>query len=240
MTPEQAAVLRAPFPEATIGKLPRVWCRACTQANKQSFGTTCNDHKKTKCNVCKSNISEAHLHLDYVGHAATTDRLLQADPGWSWEPFALDGDGLPMIRGNNLWIRLTVCGVTRPGVGDGDTPKECIGDAIRNAAMRFGVALDLWSKEDLPHESPADGVPAPVAAVGEAAVPSAVASPPSDTIGYATLHVLKARVKALVAAKVPVADRRTARGLPPLNENCTVQDGEQWAQLLHELEQASR
>ena len=27
--------------------------------------------------------------------------------------------------------------------------KERIGDAIRNAAMRFGVALDLWSKEEL-------------------------------------------------------------------------------------------
>jgi hypothetical protein len=27
--------------------------------------------------------------------------------------------------------------------------KERIGDAIRNAAMRFGIALDLWSKEEL-------------------------------------------------------------------------------------------
>jgi hypothetical protein len=27
--------------------------------------------------------------------------------------------------------------------------KEKIGDAIRNAAMRFGVALDLWAKIDL-------------------------------------------------------------------------------------------
>ena len=88
--------------------------------------------------------------LDYVGHAATTDRLLQADPSWSWEPFAVDDQGLPaMDAGRNLWIRLTVCGVTRIGVGDGKSAKECIGDAIRNAAMRFGVALDLWAKEDL-------------------------------------------------------------------------------------------
>ena len=27
--------------------------------------------------------------------------------------------------------------------------KQLISDAIRNAAMRFGVALDLWAKEDL-------------------------------------------------------------------------------------------
>jgi hypothetical protein len=51
---------------------------------------------------------------------------------------------------------MTVLGITRPGygaAGDGkqgpDAVKECISDAIRNAAMRFGVALDLWAKTDL-------------------------------------------------------------------------------------------
>lgn len=88
--------------------------------------------------------------LDYVGHAAVTDRLLTVDPDWSWEPFAVGPDGLPMPdREGNLWIRLTVCGVTRIGVGDGKNAKERIGDALRNAAMRFGVALDLWAKENL-------------------------------------------------------------------------------------------
>ena len=87
--------------------------------------------------------------LDYVGHAATTDRLLSVDPGWTWEPVAFDEHGLPAFQNKNLWIRLTVCGVTRYGVGDGNSLKECIGDAIRNAAMRFGVALDLWAKENL-------------------------------------------------------------------------------------------
>jgi hypothetical protein len=88
--------------------------------------------------------------LDYVGHAAVTDRLLQVDAGWSWEPYALDEHGLPAVdKEGNLWIRLTIDGVTRPGVGDGKNAKERISDAIRNAAMRFGVALDLWAKEDL-------------------------------------------------------------------------------------------
>ena len=88
--------------------------------------------------------------LDYVGHAAVTDRLLVVDPEWSWEPMAVDATGLPAIDGaGNLWIRLTICGVTRLGVGDGKNAKEAIGDAIRNAAMRFGVALDLWAKENL-------------------------------------------------------------------------------------------
>jgi hypothetical protein len=88
--------------------------------------------------------------LDFVGHAAATDRLLQVDPEWNWEPMAYDMGGLPLLDANhNLWIKLTICGVTRIGVGDGKSLKELIGDAIRNAAMRFGVALDLWAKEDL-------------------------------------------------------------------------------------------
>lgn len=88
--------------------------------------------------------------LSYVGHAAVTDRLLSVDPEWTWVPVAYDETGLPAFTpGKGLWIRLTVCGVTRFGFGDGPTVKECIGDAIRNAAMRFGVALDMWGKEEL-------------------------------------------------------------------------------------------
>lgn len=95
-------------------------------------------------------LPKAGLALDYVGHAATTDRLLAVDPHWTWEPMAKTVDGLPLLDSKgNLWIRLTVCGVTRIGVGDGPNAKVVIGDAIRNAAMRFGVALDLWSKEEL-------------------------------------------------------------------------------------------
>lgn len=106
--------------------------------------------------------------LDYVGHAAVTDRLLTVDPEWSWEPLALTPEGLPAIdRSGNLWIKLTICGITRIGVGDGKSAKECIGDAIRNAAMRFGVALDLWAKEALvefaqaaaSHRAPQPGAP---------------------------------------------------------------------------------
>jgi hypothetical protein len=116
--------------------------------------------------------------LDYVGHAAVTDRLLTVDPEWSWEPFSIGPDGLPALdRNNNLWIRLTICGVTRIGVGDGKSAKECVGDAIRNAAMRFGVALDLWAKENLvefaqaaaSHQRPAE--PTPFVPSGKAITP---------------------------------------------------------------------
>jgi hypothetical protein len=127
-------MLREPFPPGMIGKLPKPKSR---------------DAVKGHCNECGGWHGLPAVHLDYVGHAAVTDRLLQVDPTWTWEPLAL-ADGLPALdRAGNLWIRLTVNGVTRLGVGDGANAKECISDAIRNAAMRFGVALDLWAKEDL-------------------------------------------------------------------------------------------
>jgi hypothetical protein len=117
-----AAGLRDPFPPDQVGKLPR-----------------------------------AGIQLDYVGHGAVRSRLLDVDPEWTWEPFACDDQGHPLLdydgEGNavGLWIRLTVCGVTRPGFGSCkadqfEAEKVLIGDAIRNAAMSFGVALDLWIK----------------------------------------------------------------------------------------------
>ncbi|MFF9003704.1 hypothetical protein ACF1GW_39065 [Streptomyces achromogenes] len=113
-------------------------------------------HAKSKCRECQNYITQAHLHLDYVGHAELTNRLLDVDPLWDWEPLALDERGLPQFdKDGGLWIRLTVCGKTRLGYGDAqgktgpNAVKEAIGDALRNAAMRFGAALDLWAKSDL-------------------------------------------------------------------------------------------
>lgn len=146
MTPEKAAQLRHPFEPQQIGMLPKPYKA---------------DSVKGNCKECGGYHGLPAVHLDYVGHAATTDRLLQVDPSWTWEPLALDDKGLPVLdRDGNLWIKLTVCGVTRLGVGDGKSMKERIGDAIRNAAMRFGVALDLWAKEDLKPDHHQDQQPA--------------------------------------------------------------------------------
>lgn len=101
-------------------------------------------------------IPKGGIKLDYVGHAALTKRLLETDLEWSWEPFSIGEDGLPKLDDlGGLWIRLTVCGITRIGYGDAgnskgtNAVKEAIGDALRNAGMRFGAALDLWHKGDL-------------------------------------------------------------------------------------------
>lgn len=137
-------LLREPFPAHQISKLPKPYK---------------SDSQKGNCRECGGYHGLPAAHLDYVGHAALTDRLLDADAEWTWEPVAFGPDGLPQFdKTGGLWIRLTVCGVTRLGYGNaankahmdaGSREKEVIGDALRNAAMRFGAALDLWHKGQL-------------------------------------------------------------------------------------------
>jgi hypothetical protein len=114
---------------------------------------TKKDNPPGRCNACGGWHKLPAVQLSYVGHAALTDRLLEADPHWTWEPLAYAPNGTPLIDADGgMWIRLTVAGVTRLGYGDaqgkmgGDAMKERIGDALRNAAMRFGAALELWHK----------------------------------------------------------------------------------------------
>lgn len=141
--------LREPFPPNQISMLPKP-TRAQTDEVKRDF------KKGVRCELCGQWHHPNVQHLSYVGHAALTSRLLDVDPMWSWEPLAFGEDGLPVIdRDGGLWIRLTVAGMTRIGYGDapgkigGDAMKERIGDALRNAGIRFGCALDLWHKGDL-------------------------------------------------------------------------------------------
>lgn len=143
------ALLRKPFPPNQISKLPKP-TKAQADAVKADF------KKGIRCQACGQWHHPEVVHLDYVGHAALTDRLLDADPLWNWEPLAVDERGAPLLdQRGGMWIRLTVCGQSRIGYGgaDGktgtDAIKEIIGDALRNAAMRFGAALDLWHKGDL-------------------------------------------------------------------------------------------
>jgi hypothetical protein len=158
------ALLRAPFPANQISKLPK--------PTKRQTDDVKADYKLGKrCQICGAWHHPDVVHLDYVGHAALTDRLLDADPNWTWEPMACGPDGLPALdRNGGMWIRLTICDVTRIGYGSadgktgGDAIKEVIGDALRNAGMRFGAALDLWHKGDLHGDAEADEAPAPVTA----------------------------------------------------------------------------
>jgi hypothetical protein len=107
--------------------------------------------------------------LHYVGHAEITRILLEVDPAWTWEPLEVV-NGRPAIHVHKghiprrdreplevdmatMWGRLTLEGVTRIAVGSveahkPDLDKELVSDFLRNAAMRFGIALSLWMKDD--------------------------------------------------------------------------------------------
>lgn len=160
--PHGLALMRAEFEPHQVSKLPKG-----TKAQNQ-----CPPGERVNCKVCGGWHHPKIRHLDYVGHAAVTDRLLDCDESWSWEPLAFGPDGLPAFDASGgLWIRLTVCGVSRIGYGHaqdkdayspGDRIKEVIGDAIRNSAMRFGAALELWHKGDLHLPEPVeDDTPSP-------------------------------------------------------------------------------
>jgi len=96
------------------------------------------------------------INLAYVSHADITKILIEIDPTWNWQPVAWD-NGRPAIHVENgtatMWATLTLLGKSLLGVGSvradkQDLDKELIGDFLRNASMRFGIALSLWSKQD--------------------------------------------------------------------------------------------
>jgi hypothetical protein len=114
-----------------------------------------------------SQIEKNGVRLDYVGHAEITKILIEIDPEWSWEPVAWE-NGRPATQTQlgkitkrdgtilefptvSMWGYLTLLGVTRIAVGSveahkADLDKELVSDFLRNAAMRFGIALALWTK----------------------------------------------------------------------------------------------
>jgi|GEM_PF-4948450 len=145
---ELFAQLREPFADDEIEWLPQPTKRDGTQQKCQY----CESIGKNPWHKCPA------IHVAFIGHAAVTSRLNAVDPQWTYRPFALGTDGAPLIRQQGdrlvLWIWLKVLDVEKIGVGDtwinedDDNPeKKLISDAIRNAAMRFGVGLELWKKD---------------------------------------------------------------------------------------------
>lgn len=150
---EALAKLRAPFAAGEIGLLPR----AVSKDDKIKFQCKPGNQQASADGKFCGGYHARSFHLDFVGHAALTNRFLNADPTWSWRPLAFGPDGLPLLdKMGGMWIELTIGGVTRLGYGDAQgksmsttSIKEIIGDALRNAGMRFGGALNLWHKGDL-------------------------------------------------------------------------------------------
>jgi hypothetical protein len=156
--------LTSPFPVTWIEKLPKQLLR--------------NDENKGRCSETAPSSgkggpfysADGHycggyharsVHLDYVGHAGITMRLNEVctPAGWEWEPMVVakvEGGEFPAIPREEFWIWLKIKDpetqewIRKQGVGDDyrGSSKQAIGDAIRNAAMRFGIGTYLWSKSE--------------------------------------------------------------------------------------------
>lgn len=94
--------------------------------------------------------------LPYISHGLVTERLCDVDPDWSSQHLEThtytDREGNLHCAG--VTIALTVKGVTRVESGGPERSerfaleiKNAMSDALKRAAMRFGVALSMW--EDL-------------------------------------------------------------------------------------------
>lgn len=169
---------------------PVISCRACSSSD----GNVCSRHRKGECSVCGAWITQAHSHLSYSSHASITAALAQIDPAWAWLPGWAD----PLSTGafpeglgpwalcddprhpTSLLARLVLLGHVRPGIGTvsrysvENSTKELIGDFLRNAAMRFGIHLGLWTGAV---EAPRPRMSYPSTAAQEPADPSPMSSP---------------------------------------------------------------
>lgn len=149
-----SAALMADFAGEQIGHKPATWCKNCAAVVRNKSGKSCGEHRVVKCQKCKTNVTEAHTCLDFVGHADVRARLCEVDPEWTWAPLDFPGTGSLILSDGHpvgLWITLTVGGVPKPGYGSVDkgkaeAMKELIGDALRNAGLSFGIAWKLWAK----------------------------------------------------------------------------------------------
>lgn len=129
-----------PFPKEAMGKKPQPYKR---------------DSLKGKCTECGGYHGLPALHLDFVSHAAITNRLntVAGVENWDLTPLARDEQGNPVLdKEGNLWATLTILGASKIEVGDGSSMKDRVANALRRCGMRFGMALELWSKEELENE----------------------------------------------------------------------------------------
>ena len=86
--------------------------------------------------------------LVYIDARLAAERLSFADPAWSssYEVLAGPQHHMPVV------CKLTVCGVTREGVGQNASPqmddkhaKMAFSDALKRAAVEFGVGASLYA-----------------------------------------------------------------------------------------------
>lgn len=182
--------LQHDVPRDKIVYLPRKFCKDCVSLYK-----ACPKHTILKrCANCKqTNVTSGHLDTPGISHLYIQAEFEAVDPGWTAIPVKFDENGLPATArtGNyvNTAMWVTVCGVTRLGVGVVEAPlegaragrdpfstlyKELVSDALKNAGLRFGIGANLRGlKPEFAREDNGSSNRAPQAAQRPAAAPAA-------------------------------------------------------------------
>lgn len=136
-------------------------------------------------------LPKGNTQLDFVGHADITRILIEIDPHWRLVPIAWE-NGRPAVNIVNdmatMWFEMTLLGQARLAIGTAkanspDLDKVLYGDALRNGAMRFGIGLSLWTKQewnDLDHHTQAAPAPKPAAKPAAPAKKSTPTTPLSE------------------------------------------------------------
>ena len=136
-------------------------------------------------------LPKAGMQLRYLSHVWVSRAFSEIDPEWTWAPMSYDDAGQPVLERDSqgqpvgMWITLTICGTIIPGYGSvdpgkRDAIKELIGDALRNAGMRRGVAGSLWTKEKPSKKAPRKKEPLPAAVERNLEHLRAQVDPPAD------------------------------------------------------------
>ena len=170
--------LRWPFPTDLVCYRPQPWCRACGDAksrvcsdHKKQWCDTCRQ-SLTEAHTDLAYVGHADVNerLDLVDpewswrplNFSVPEELMGKAVVESPEMFmrVLEAHAPKYDNEGGLWIIMAIHnddGVPVQRIGYGDAPgkrgssaiKEIIGDAIRNAAMRYGVARYLWSRSEI-------------------------------------------------------------------------------------------
>jgi hypothetical protein len=141
------------------------------------------------------------MKRDYVGHAAVTDRLLKEAPDFTYTVDHIETQNGHVV---GILATMTIGGKSiqeAGGVGAknewGEELKLAISDFLRRGAMRFGVALDLWSREDLQAVQDSPATSPPPAEVTNTDGGEALDTPPpaSSSVAGETWDAITERVK---------------------------------------------
>lgn len=124
ITQEDLKILSAPFDENTVSVKVQSYSRDRTKA----------------------------MLVLYLAHVDVYTRLEQVDPAWSSEVVhqefivtdAQKGSGYFSVR-----VKLSLKGSYRENSGEGDDPKSATSDAMKRAAMLFGVGRYLYDSEQV-------------------------------------------------------------------------------------------